>query len=199
MSKQAWLVGRDGVPHPIDPRVDASPSGRPYRLYRFLTEVEELLEAAGDPEPRLVALAARVRRLLRDAPWLSDELEPAPVDPGYSIEALYDEPGLESVVQLVAWLAGGARGAHDHGHLALVAVLSGVERHTFWRRRPDGDTGDAGLEQVTTLELGPGSLVALAPDAVHSVEVLADVVSLNLYGASPRSSVAALDAGEHAL
>jgi hypothetical protein len=56
-----WLVDQAGQCLPLQPKV-VSPSDRPYRLYRFLADVEDILSAIADP----------VQQCSKFVPWRSN-------------------------------------------------------------------------------------------------------------------------------
>jgi predicted metal-dependent enzyme (double-stranded beta helix superfamily) len=57
----------------------------PYRLYRFLTDLEDILEEVEDDQKRLHLICSLVRRLLNSSEWLQfNFLPPDPVT-GWSV------------------------------------------------------------------------------------------------------------------
>ena len=75
---------------------------------------------------------------------------------------------------------------HDHGgSWAIVAAVSGAERHGLYRRTDDGSSLEAAqVEQVGTIDVQPGTAVSMLPDGIHSIEALGDepLLHLHLYG-----------------
>ncbi len=153
----------------------------PYRLYRFLTDLDDLLAQEPDDYQRLRCICPRVRDLLTAAPWLQlNFTQPLP-QPGWSVTLLYSEPDFPLTIQNVVWLPGGKTPIHNHGAWGVVALVSGCERHTFWQRSASSPQA---ISQVGECLLEAGDCIAFMPGAIHRVEVLGDEPSLsfNLYG-----------------
>ncbi|WP_197064853.1 cupin [Leptolyngbya sp. KIOST-1] len=177
-----WLVEADGSHRPFGNPETLEP-GRYYRLYRFLTELEDILEIFHDDVSRLEAIAPLVRKLLVSSYWL--QLEYSVPDPsvGWSVNYLFREHEFPLTVQMVSWLPGQTSSIHNHGSWGIVALVAGQERNRLWRRAPQPDQPDR-IELVDEVILNPGDVVALTADAIHSIEALGQepTVSFNLYG-----------------
>jgi predicted metal-dependent enzyme (double-stranded beta helix superfamily) len=161
----------------------------PYRLYRFLTELEDTLAAIEDDQLRLRAIYPLVRRLLQSAEWLQvADLQPDPKT-GWDLTILYDEPFFPLTVQLVAWAPGTVSEIHNHGTWGLVALLNGQEKNTFWQQptNPELAQPPQGLGPLKTVGdclLQPGDILGMMPNTIHQIEALGNEPSLsfNLYG-----------------
>lgn len=77
--------------------------------------------------------------------------------------ALLSEDGLS--VFLVRQSPNTAGPPHDHGMVAVIAMLDGVEIHRHYRRRVDGE--GVALDRETRLE--PGGVLALGARDVHAI------------------------------
>lgn len=183
MSGQNWFVSNEGVcaETPIAD-VDEADS-RPYRLYRFLTDLEDILERVQEDQQRLSLIAPLVRRLLTRSEWL--HLNYLPPDPatGWSVLMLYEEPNFPITIQTVVWLPGSISPIHNHATWGVVALLNGQENNTFWQRSPTLEHPDR-LTPMGDRVLAPGDLLCLMPETIHQVQVLGDepTISFNLYG-----------------
>ena len=132
MSGHDWFVANDGQCKALEGFSQPKELIEPYRLYRFLTDLEDVLNQVTDDQLRLQAIAPLVRQLLNSAEWLQIlPLQPDP-DTGWAVTMLYDEPFFPLTVQLVAWAPGMASPIHNHASWGLVALLSGQEKNTFW-------------------------------------------------------------------
>ncbi|ANV89013.1 cupin [Picosynechococcus sp. PCC 7117] len=181
MAPQTWFIDRGGTQE-LWPATESPTSEiQPYRLYRFLTDLEDLLNREPGDRQRLQALYPLVQRLLQSSEWL--QLIPIAPDPktGWAVEILYDEPDFPLTVQLVAWEPQRVSPIHNHGCWGLVALLQGQEENQFWRRSPGDSTQ---LVEAGSLVLNPGDLVCLMPDAIHRVKALGTTptISFNVYG-----------------
>lgn len=177
-----WLVTDDGnctphVPNPYTAPLD------PYRLYRFLTEIEDILAEIPDDRARLTAIAPRVRTLLTSSYWLQLEFDPPAPQVGWSVRMLYRDREFPLTVQMVSWLPGQISPVHNHATWGIVALIDGEEKNRFWRRSPTPDSPDR-IELAGEKTLVPGDILCLTEDAIHSVEALGDTptISFNLYG-----------------
>ncbi|MDB9372050.1 cupin [Nodularia sphaerocarpa] len=183
-----WLVADDGKFEAWEASADNLElfTGQ-YRLYRFLTDLEDVLhkfksDASGERSYRLrlQAIFPLVRRLLTSSEWLQGEyLEPNP-QTGWSVLTLYDEPDFPLTVQTVAWLPGQVSPIHNHATWGVVALISGEEKNTLWRRTDNNGS----IEKAGDIILTPGEIIGFTPDAIHHVEALGDqpTISFNLYG-----------------
>ncbi|MCY7321028.1 MAG: cupin [Phormidesmis sp. CAN_BIN36] len=178
-----WLVADDSQCKALEGFSQPKELVEPYRLYRFLTDLEDVLNQVTDDQLRLQAIAPLVRQLLNSAEWLQIfPLQPDP-DTGWAVTMLYDEPLFPLTVQLVAWAPGMVSPIHNHASWGIVALLSGQEKNTFWQRSPIDHSPDR-IEPVGDRLMVPGDILCLMPDAIHQVEAIGDqpTISFNLYG-----------------
>ena len=134
-------------------------------------------------------MAARVRPLARELAlsrtWLTPQHYACDPVQGFGIHVLHEEPDHTLFVIAAAWLPGRGVAPHNHGTWAVVAGVDGPERNTFWKRVDDGSRpGHARIVKVAEKDFGPGDVLTLLPDAIHSVrnETAAVTVSLHAYG-----------------
>lgn len=177
-----WLIHNHGQREALGSGEQRSLS-KPYRLYRFLTELEDILETVQDDQQRQQRICPLVRCLLSSSNWLQWEFLPPDPESGWSALSLYDEPGFPLTIQTVAWIPGIASPIHNHGTWGVVALINGQERNTFWRQH-DPENHPEQIESVETYVLSVGEILCLMPDAIHQVKPLGEdiVVSFNLYG-----------------
>ncbi|MEB3827430.1 cupin [Phormidium sp. CCY1219] len=183
MDTSDWLVTQVGECLPCDaPRDDEFPAS-PYRLYRFLTDVEDILRDRPEDEARLAAIRPLVRRLLVSSDWLQGEYRAPDPQTGWSVVILYDEPDFPLTVQMVAWLPGKVSPIHNHGTWGVVAVVSGEEKNTLWKRSPTPEFPDR-IESVGDRIFLPGEIISFLPDAIHCIEAMGEepTITFNLYG-----------------
>lgn len=177
-----WIVSDDSIIEAYYPHETPLSAG-PYRLFRFLTDLEDIIQDIPDDRAKLKAIAPLVRNLLTSSYWLQLEyLEPNP-QVGWSVKTLYKEPDYPLTVQTVAWLPGQVSKIHNHAAWGVVALISGREKNKFWRRSPSAEFPHR-LELIGEKILEPGEIITFMPDAIHSVEAMGDepTISFNLYG-----------------
>lgn len=178
-----WLIDEQGQREALNDDHEIAPNDSPYRLYRFLTDLESILLATENNRQRLQLMCPLVRRLLAGSSWLQfNFLLPDP-DVGWAVLSLYDEPDFPLTIQLVSWLPGFVSPIHNHGTWGLVALISGQEENTFWRSL-DPIHHPERIEPIETYTASAGEILCFLPDAIHQVEPIGNepVVSFNLYG-----------------
>lgn len=197
MANSNWLVTDDGNHRPFGDPETLEP-GRYYRLYRFLTELEDILDTFHDDLSRLEAITPLVRKLLVSSYWLQMEYKNPDPATGWSVNFLYREHEFPITVQMVTWLPGHKSTIHNHGTWGIVALVGGQERNRIWRRAPQPGQPDR-IELVDEIILNPGDVVALTANAIHSVEPWGEepTVSFNLYGVTNFSDRREFDVENH--
>lgn len=123
--------------------------------------VEDCRAALGDATP-LRALRDRVAEAAADGAAITAALG-EPTEAG--LTPLYQSPDL-TVVQVV-WGPRMSVLPHDHTMWAVNAVYSGREDNLLWRRLPAD--GPCRIEAAGARSVGPGEVLSLGPEAVHSV------------------------------
>lgn len=182
MANYNWLISGDGSYQAIgDP--DLSAPEKVYRLYHFLTDLDQILDTHRDEGDRIAAIIPLVRKLLLSSYWLQLEYHPPAPDTGWGVKFLYREYQYPLTVQMVSWQPGQSSTIHNHGTWGIVALVGGQEKNRLWQRQPTSDCPDA-IGPTHELVLNPGDIAAFTHDAIHSVEALGDepTISFNLYG-----------------
>ncbi|MBK1986291.1 cupin [Sphaerospermopsis aphanizomenoides BCCUSP55] len=183
MQGKDWFVGGDGQHQVCKSAREWDLLRDNYRLYRFLTEVEDVLNHVEDESTSLPELRILVRRLIVNSYWIQSQfLQPDPKT-GTSVLLLYDELGFPLTVQTVTFAPGTTSNIHNHGTWGIVAILKGQEKNTFWRRNPTPEHPDQ-IEKVGELDLYPGDLISFTPETIHHVQSISKepTVTFNIYG-----------------
>lgn len=187
MTDRNWIVDNSGK------HVELAPSplietASPYRLYRFLTDLEDILANTADDAQRLRQIIPLVRQLLTSSYWLQMEFDP-PGSKGWSVRFLYREHSFPLTVQMVAWAPGQRSTIHNHATWGVVALVGGAEKNQLWQRQPTAAHPDH-ITPTGDLTLAPGDIIGFMPDAIHQVEPIGDepTVSFNLYGVTDKTS-----------
>jgi predicted metal-dependent enzyme (double-stranded beta helix superfamily) len=184
MLGQDWLVNNAGQYISQEVTLAENDCLRPYRLYRFLTEVEDILEAAVDDETRVRKILPLVRKLLTSSEWLQLEYIDPNRDRGWSVLTLYDEPEYPLTVQMVAWSPGMVSPIHNHGTWGIVALLNGQEKNTLWQSNTQG------IDLIGEIAINPGDIIGFLPDTIHQITAIGEepTISFNIYGETDGSS-----------
>ena len=183
LTNQDWLITDAGEAINCTNTIQEDFVEQSYRLYRFLTDLEDILTNIEGDRDRLKAIRPLARKLLNNNPWLLTEYEAPDPELGWSVTILYDEPDFPLTVQTVAWLPGQVSPIHNHGTWGLVALISGQEKNTFWQET-DPSNFTSNIKQVGELILNPGDIISFLPNTIHHVKALGDeaTISFNLYG-----------------
>jgi len=160
----------------------------PYRFHRFLTEVENVLEAAIDETDCLPQLWLLVRRLITNSYWIQTQYVEPNLDTGTGVLMLYDEIGYPLTVQIATYLPGTMSSVHNHGNWGIVAILKGEEKNILWKRIHDPQFPDR-IEAISEVTLLPGDIISFTPGAIHRVVAVGDepTVTFSLYGETHHS------------
>ncbi len=185
MNTQDWLVKEDGFCENCQLSDDWEWKDKTYRLYRFLTDLEDILEQTQDEQQILLLVRPLVRRLLTSSYWIQGEYTWPNAQQGWSVSTLYDEVDFPLTIQMVVWLPGQVSSVHNHGTWGIVGIISGEEKNLFWRRNPDLNAPHQ-IKQVGEKILRAGDIISLMSETIHSIEVIGDepVISFNIYGAT---------------
>jgi predicted metal-dependent enzyme (double-stranded beta helix superfamily) len=176
-----WLVSDSGESERLPSSIDFPDT--PYRLYRFLTDLEDILENIQDDRHRLIKIFPLVRRLLTSSEWIQMLAIAPEADLGWAVHTIYDEPDFPLTVQLVSWLPNACAPIHNHATWGIVAMLHGEEQNIFWQRTGDRKHKDK-IHAVGEQILSAGEIIGFMPNAIHSVKAVGDqpTISFNLYG-----------------
>ncbi|WP_414577604.1 cupin domain-containing protein [Anabaena sp. CCY 9402-a] len=198
MQGRDWLLTGDGQYQACKSARSWNLLQENYRLYRFLTEIEDVLDGVEDESIRLPEIRMLVRRLIVNSYWVQSQyLEPSPTT-GISVLLLYDELGFPLTVQTVTFAPGSISNIHNHGTWGVVAVLKGQEKNTVWRRTQDPEFADK-IEPTGEIILSPGDIISFTSDAIHSVAAVGDepTVTFNIYGETDPKQRFEFDAVTH--
>jgi predicted metal-dependent enzyme (double-stranded beta helix superfamily) len=198
MNNKDWFVNGDGGYQVCKTAREWDLLRENYRLYRFLTELEDVLNDIDDESIRLPEIRILVRRLLVNSYWVRSQFLDACPQTGTSVLSLYDELGFQFTIQTVTFAPGTKSNIHNHGTWGIVGILKGQEKNTIWKRCPSDDF-QCRVEQTGELMLFPGDIISFTPDAIHCVEAVGDepTVTFNLYGETDPSRRFEFDVVKH--
>lgn len=199
MKHRDLLVTGDGQWQVCKPAREWDLLRTPYRFHRFLTEVEDALEAAIDEVDCLPQLRLLVRRLITNSYWIQTQYVEPDSEQGTGVIMLYDEIGYPLTVQIAVFKPGKVSTVHNHGNWGVVTVLKGEEKNTFWRRIHGDRQHPDRIEAVAEVTLLPGDIISFTPDAIHCVEAVGDepTVTFSIYGETHHSKRFEFDPVNH--
>ncbi|MEL6438407.1 MAG: cupin [Cyanobacteria bacterium J06621_8] len=192
-----WIIGDNGSKTAYYPP-ETELAYDPYRLYRFLTDLDDVLLSTSDERQRLQAIMPLVRNLLTSSYWLQMEYDLPSPKTGWSVKTLYREPDYPLTVQMVAWKPGTASPIHNHGTWGIVALIDGTEKNRFWKRSPTAEFPDQ-IESTGEQIIEPGEIIGFTSGAIHRVESIGDepTISFNIYGQTDYSQRYKFDPVQH--
>ncbi|MEQ8972582.1 MAG: cupin [Coleofasciculus sp. C1-SOL-03] len=149
------------------------PLRHPYRFYRFLCDLDDLVESVSDDLERIRIAAVLTRHFLTQATWITETCPVPDQDQRVAGKSLYGEPGYPFIIQVVAWLPQRSP-VHNHANWSIVGYLgdemAGCEHNSFWCRQDDGlKKGHAIIKKASQQILKPGDIIGFTPDAIHSI------------------------------
>ncbi len=189
MPQQDWLVQDNGqcLSFPSPRQWDLLTPTTSYRLHRFLTELDDLLNqaeiTAQSEIEYLPSLRRLVRKLLLNVYWIAQEIPTASSNSGTGFKLLYDELGYPITLQTEIMLPGTSTTIHNHGTWGVIAALQGQQKNTFWKCVPTPEHPQH-IEKVDEKIFQLGDIISFTTEAIHCVEAIGNepTVTLNLYG-----------------
>ncbi len=187
MKTADWLVKEDGICRLCQSVREWDLLAEEYRLYRFLTEVEDIMRLAVaegiDEESSLSGLRMLVRKLLLNCYTVKTRLPEPNETTGVSVVVLHDEVGFPMTIQTEMNLPGTTSTIHNHGTWGVVMVLQGKMKNIFWKRAPTGEFPNK-IERIGERVIESGDIISFTTEAIHSTEALGDepTITFNLYG-----------------
>ncbi len=170
----------------------------PYRFHRFLTQLEDALREATHSRDCLPVIRHLVRKLVLNSYWLHTQHPNLETLTAVTIQNLYDEIGYPLTVQTDTYPLGATSSVHNHGTWAVVAILRGQEKNTFWQRAPTQQFKDK-VVLVGEKIFSPGDVIGFTPGAIHQIEAVGNgpLVTFNLYGETHRKARFEFDPETH--
>ena len=187
MKTADWLVKEDGVCRLCKSVREWDLLAEEYRLYRFLTEVEDNIRLAAteerDEETSLSGLRMLVRKLVLNCYTVKTRLPEPNQEIGMSVVTLHDEVGFPMTIQTEMSLPGTTSPIHNHGTWGIVMVIEGKQKNTFWKRAPTDEFPDK-IDRIGERIIEAGDIISFTTEAIHSTEAVGDqpTITFNLYG-----------------
>jgi len=157
-------------------------------LPRFVNGLRVVTAETNDAQEIVSRVLPLAREFALEKSWLEPRHRICDPEQGFGIHLLHEEIDHSLAVVVGAWLPGRGAPPHNHGTWAVVAGVEGAERNVFWRRFDDGSrSGYAELRVEGEKVFGPGDVLVMLPDSIHSVvnDTNHVTVSLHVYGRHP--------------
>ena len=189
MPQQDWLLQDNGecLSFPSPRQWDLLTTTTPYRLHRFLTELDDVIneaEISQQAETEYLPILRRLtRKLLLNVYWISQSITTPSPETGTGFTLLYDELGFPFTLQTEIMKPGTSTTIHNHGTWGVVATLQGQQKNTLWKLAPTREYPQ-NIEKVGNQVFQTGDIISFTTEAIHSVEAVGNepTVTLNLYG-----------------
>jgi predicted metal-dependent enzyme (double-stranded beta helix superfamily) len=156
-----------------------------YDLATFVKDLRAVVREAGDDRTIIAEVSPLARELALARSWLAPRHYECDPGQGFGVHLLHEEPDHTLAVFAASWLPGRRAPPHNHGTWAVVAGADGAETNVFWERLDDGTRpGYAQIRKQAEQVFGPGDVVSLLAESIHSVENRTGsvTVSLHVYG-----------------
>lgn len=160
-------------------------TGRTDAIEQLVADLKEITTATRDPREIVAQVGPLVRELALAKTWLEAKHYDCDPQQGFGAHLLHEEQDHTLAIFAGAWLPGRGAPPHNHGTWAVVAGVIGAERNTLWTRVDDGSRpGYAEVRSQEDRVLGPGDILTLLPDSIHSVrnESASVTLSFHVYG-----------------
>jgi predicted metal-dependent enzyme (double-stranded beta helix superfamily) len=159
-----------------------------YSLAQFVNDLRAVTGGTDDVREIVGRVRPLVQQLALGKNWLEPRHYICDTKQGFGAHLLHEQSDHSLAVLVGAWLPGRGAPPHNHGTWAVVAGVEGAEKNIFWKRLDDGSRpGHAEIRAQGEKVFGPGDVLVMLPDSIHSVVNETDrvTVSLHVYGKHP--------------
>ncbi|WP_179284027.1 rhodanese-like domain-containing protein [Bordetella genomosp. 10] len=159
---------------------------RAHAVRELLAKTRASTHARDGRIPDLSQISADLARLAANAAWFTFDEFPVDLERVTTFYRLAEDADGAFALYVSASVPGRKQLPHDHTTWAVIAGIRGQEKNVVYRRTPGGTPGEVKLSASRTVTVGPAQVVALAPEDLHSTEIVgaAPALHLHFYGLS---------------
>lgn len=157
-----------------------------YSFGDFVTDLELITSVASMDEQKIKQIHRKLRLLLSDPSFLSDEAR-TPNTERYARHLLHKDKRDRFVVVSLVWLPGQGTPVHDHSTWGVAGIVSNELRIINYARLDDGrKNGYAELREASAVHAKAGTVLYVLPpnDEIHLLENASDrtTITVHVYG-----------------
>ena len=153
-----------------------------YDLSQYVKDLRKITREETDDKKIVQRVAPLAQKFVAPPGFIKDEYYKCDDEQGFGYHMLHEDEDHSNAVFVLAWLPDRGTPPHNHKTWGVVVGIEGEERETWWRRIDDGSKpGYADLERQTENTVGPGGIVSVMPEDIHTVWNHGDKVTLTLH------------------
>ncbi|CAA6819979.1 MAG: Unknown protein [uncultured Thiotrichaceae bacterium] len=153
-----------------------------YSISQYISDIQVIASEETDPKALTEAIKPLAARLAATDEFKKDKYKACDEEQGFGVHLLHEEENHDLGVFLFSWLPGRGTLPHNHKTWAVVAMVEGEERETYWKRKDDGaKDGYAEIEKTGEVLMTPGDIATCLEDHIHAVTNAGDSVSMSLH------------------
>ena len=153
-----------------------------YLLQQYIDDLRLIGSETEDEDEIFRRLGPLALKLVAERAWLQPKYYEADESQGFGVHMLHEEADHSLAVFAVNWLPGRGTPPHDHGTLAVVAGIEGIERNIRYSRIDANDRpGYAELEVKKEFDADAGELICIRSGGIHKVTNETDNMTLSLH------------------
>ncbi len=153
-----------------------------YSISDYITDIQTIAKTQSDEQKITQMIKPLAQRLAMSDEFKKDKYKVCDEQQGFGVHLLHEEDNHDLGVFLFSWLPGRGTLPHNHKTWAVVAVVSGEEHESYWKRTDDGSVeGYAKLEQTGEGIMKPGDVATCTTDDIHGVVNNGQAISMSLH------------------
>jgi predicted metal-dependent enzyme (double-stranded beta helix superfamily) len=153
-----------------------------YSIDQYVEDLRRITANCDDESEVIAKVSPLAQRMAADGSWLEDRFFHPDSEVGFSSFLLHEEEDHSLAVIAVSWAPGMMVVPHDHGTWAVVVGVEGIDRNIRYKRLDDRTNPEyAKLAIKEEMNAGPGDLVCMRTEGIHSVHNDGETVTLSFH------------------